>query len=132
MPRAQWPLLRGRPIIELTLTTALGGQQVVRRLIADTGAGSLRSGVELLLDEQDCLLCGGSPLKSVVLGGAYVGAFPAYLLQVGIPVLGFNKAIPAIGLPSPPAGFDGIACFRFLSRFTYGNFGSASQFGVEI
>lgn len=59
MPRAQWPLLRGRPIVELTLTTALGGQQVVRRLIADTGAGSLRSGVELLLDEQDCLLCGG-------------------------------------------------------------------------
>jgi hypothetical protein len=27
--------------------------------------------------------------------------------------------------------FDGIACFRFLNRFTYGNFGDPGQFGLE-
>ena len=28
-------------------------------------------------------------------------------------------------------GFDGIACFGFVNRFTYGNFGDPSQFGLE-
>jgi hypothetical protein len=30
-----------------------------------------------------------------------------------------------------PRPFDGIACFRFLNRFTYGNFGDPNQFGLE-
>ncbi|HUY31727.1 MAG TPA: hypothetical protein VMV69_03030 [Pirellulales bacterium] len=30
-----------------------------------------------------------------------------------------------------PAGFDGVACFGFLNRFTYGNFGDPHQFGLE-
>ncbi|HJT34900.1 MAG TPA: hypothetical protein VJ783_22930 [Pirellulales bacterium] len=131
MPRAQWPLWRGRPIVEVTLTESPGGQKVVRRLMADTGAGSQHSGFELLLDEHDCLLCGARPVKTVVLGGAYVGSYPAYLLRVEVPTLGFNKALPEVGLPSPPAAFDGIACFRFLNRFTFGNFGSQAQFGLE-
>jgi hypothetical protein len=59
MSRAQWPLLRGRPIVEITLTEV------------------------------------------------------------------------AVGVQTPPTGFDGIACFRFLNRFTYGNFGSSTQFGLE-
>jgi hypothetical protein len=132
MPRAQWPLLRGRPVVEVTLTIAQTGQQIVRRLIADTGAASMRSGIELLLHEHDCLLCGGTPLKAVNLGGAYVGSYRAYLLQVGIPILSFNKAVPVVGIPTPPAGVDGIACFRFLNRFTYGNFGFSTQFGLEV
>ena len=132
MPRVQWPLSHGRPIIEAILTLAQGGQQVVRRLIADTGAGSLRSGVELLLDEQDCLVCGGVPLRLAALGGAYVGSYPAYLLPVEIPTLGFSKVIAAVGVPNPPTGFDGIACFRFLNQFTYGNLGSATHFGLEV
>jgi hypothetical protein len=132
MPRAHWPLSRGRPIIEVTLTLAQGGQPVVRRLIGDTGAGTLYSTSELLLDEQDCLLCGGTPMKAVVLGGAYVGSFPTYALRVAIPALSFNEAVTVVGLPASPAGFDGIAGFRFLSRFTYGNFGSPAQFGLEL
>jgi len=30
-----------------------------------------------------------------------------------------------------PPGFDGTACFGFLNRFTYGNFGDPGQFGLE-
>jgi hypothetical protein len=131
MPRAQWPLLHGRPIVEVMLRAVPGGQQLVRRLIADTGAGDQRSAIELLLDEQDCLVCRARPLKAIVLGDAYVGSYPAYLLQVEVPALGFNKAVSVAGVPSPPAAFGGIACFRFLNRFTYGNFGLASQFVLE-
>ncbi|MGH7140943.1 MAG: hypothetical protein ACREHD_34870, partial [Pirellulales bacterium] len=88
MPRVEWPLRRGRPIIEVTLTLAVGGQQAARRLIADTGAGTLHSTSDFLLDEHDCLLCGATPLKPVKLGGAYVGSYPAYALRIEIPVLG--------------------------------------------
>jgi hypothetical protein len=35
-------------------------------------------------------------------------------------------------VPAYPVGFGGIACFRFLNRFTYGNFGDPNQFGLEI
>lgn len=70
MPRDTWALSRGRSIIEVALTLAPGGQLVVRCLIAGTGAGSLRSGIDMLLDEQDCLLCGGTPMKAVTLSGA--------------------------------------------------------------
>ena len=132
MPRATWALSRGRPVIEVTLTFAQGGQTVVRCLIADTGAGSLRSGIDILLDEQDCLLCGGTPMKAVTLNGAYVGSFPTYALRLGIPLLATNQTVLAVGLPSPPTAFDGIACFRFLNLFTYGNFGSPGRFGLEI
>ncbi|HEV7225831.1 MAG TPA: hypothetical protein VGN42_24205 [Pirellulales bacterium] len=131
MARAQWPLRHGRPIVEVSLALVQGGQRVVRRLLADTGAGDAQSGFELLLPEQDCLSCGGTPLKAVVLGGAYVGSYPVYLLDVQIPMLGFKKAVPAVAVPSPPSGFDGIACFRFLNRWTYGNFGDRTHFGLE-
>ena len=131
MPRAQWSLLHGRPIVEVMLRVVPGGQQLVRRLVADTGAGSQRSALELLLDEQDCLLCSARPLKAVMLGGAYVGSYPAYLLRVEVAAIGFDRVIPVVGVPSPPDGFDGIACFRFLNRFTYGNFGAADQFALE-
>jgi len=30
-----------------------------------------------------------------------------------------------------PPGFNGLACFGFVNRFTYGNFGDPSQFGLE-
>lgn len=109
MPRVVWPLQHGRPIIEVTLTLAQGRQPVVRRVIADTGAGRLRSGSELLLDEHDCLLCGCTPMTSVTLGGAYVGPFPTYALRVAIPALGFSEVVTVVGLPVSPTGFDGIA-----------------------
>ena len=131
MPRVHWALRQGRPCVEVVLTLAAGGQPLPRILLADTGAGSRTSAFELILDEDDCLLGGGNPLHSVTLGGAYTGSFPIYGLSVRIPGLGFNQPLPAVGIPSVPAGFDGIACFGFLSRFTYGNFGDPSQFGLE-
>jgi hypothetical protein len=61
MPRAVWPFLHGQPAIQVVLTLAGGNQQLVRNLLADTGAGSSASAFALLLDEDDCLLCGGIP-----------------------------------------------------------------------
>lgn len=105
---------------------------MVRNLLADTGAGTRRARFELLLDEQDCLHCGGLPAHPVVLGGAYSGSFPVYLIRVQVPALAFDRDVPVVGISQCPAGFDGIACFRFLNRFTYGNFGDAGEFGLEV
>jgi hypothetical protein len=132
MARAQWSLLHDRPIIQVILTLVQGSQQVARNLLADTGAGTAKSRFELLLHEQDCLLCGGIPLQGAVLAGAYVGPYPVYLVQVRIPLLGFDQAVPAVGVPAGLAGFDGIAGFQFLNRFNYGNFADPRQFGLEI
>ena len=132
MARALWPLLHHRPIIQVALTVAQGSQQIVRSLLADTGAGSMQAGFELLLSEQDCLMCGGILWPSVALGGAYAGSFPVYVVHVKIPVLGFDKPVPAVGVPAVPIGFDGIACFPFLNRFTFGNFADPGQFGLEV
>jgi hypothetical protein len=131
MARVQWPLLHGRPMIQLDLTPMSGGQALTRTLLADTGAGTMQAAFELLLAEQDCLACGGIALPDVVLGGAYAGSFPAYLLQVRIPKLGFDKTVPFVGIPTVPAGFEGIACFRFLNRFSYGNFANSTAFVLE-
>jgi hypothetical protein len=102
-----------------------------RTLLADTGAGSITSACELILDENDCVQC-GSPLQAISLRGAYSGLFPTYALSVSLPALGFDRFIVAVGVPSVPAGFDGIACFGFLNRFTYGNFGDRGGFGLEL
>jgi hypothetical protein len=131
MPRVQWPLRHGRPCVEVLLTLAAHGQPFPRILLADTGAGSRTARFQLILDEDDCLLCGGNPLQAVTLGGAYAGSFPTNALRVRLPALGFDQNLRAVGVPSVPAGFDGIACFSFLNRFTYGNFGDPSQFGLE-
>ena len=131
MSKASWPLHGGRPTVQITLTFAQSGEKVVRNLLADTGAGRRRSQFELLLDEDDCLLCGGRPVRSVVLGGAYSGTFPVYAIRIEVSPLGFRRRIYAVGLPTVPPDFDGIACFRFLNRFTYGNFGDPDQFGLE-
>jgi hypothetical protein len=104
---------------------------LVRHLLADTGAGSELSGFELIVDEGDCLRCGGIPLQPITLGGAYVGSFPVYLLMVQIPALAFAQNVWAVGVPSARAGDHGIACFRFLNRFHYGNFGDPGIFGLE-
>ncbi len=69
--------------------------------------------------------------KPVTLGGAYSGSFPVYQLRVRIPQVGFNRRILAVGVPANPRGFEGIAGFRFLNRFAYGNFGNPAEFGLE-
>lgn len=131
MPREQWPLRHGRPCLQVVLTLAQGGQPLPRTLLADSGAGSLASSFEIILEEDDCLLCGGNPLATITLGGAYSGPFPTYLLLVQLPAVGLSKNLRVVGVPSVPAGFDGIACFGFLNRFHYGNFGDPGQFGLE-
>jgi hypothetical protein len=131
MPRVQWALRQGRPCVQIMLSLMPSAQPFGRTLLADTGAGKSGSRFELILEENDCLLCGGMPYLSVNLGGAYVGSFPVYDLPVRIPALGFDRNVRAVGVPSVPTGFDGIACFGFLNLFTYGNFGDAGQFGLE-
>lgn len=132
MPRVLWPLVHGRPCVEVVLTLTPTGQPLPRKLLADTGAGSDKSGVDLILDENDCLHCGGIPLTSVAFRGAYAGSFPLYELRVAIPALSFGEPVFAAGVQSLPAGFDGIACFGFLNRFTFGNFGDHGGFGLEM
>jgi hypothetical protein len=131
MPRIEWPHRNGRPCVEIVLTLAPAGQPSPRTLLADTGAGSSKSIFDLILDEDDCLLCGGMPGASVTLGGAIVGSFPLYDIAVQIPALGFGRNLRVVGVPSPISGFDGIACFRFVNRFHYGNFGNGGIFGLE-
>jgi hypothetical protein len=113
------------------LTLQPGHQRVKRNLLADTGAGPARAPFELLLAELDCRLAGGKPAEPVVLGGAYAGLFPVYRVQMEIPELAFRRSIRVGGVPTVPAGFGGIAGFRFLNRFTYGNFGDPTRFGLE-
>jgi hypothetical protein len=118
--------------VQIVLIKAPSGQSLPRNLLADTGAGTSRAGFELLLKEQDCLAAGGIAWQPVLLGGAYSGPFPVYLIRVQLPDLGFDRDLLAVGVPIVPAGFDGIAGFRFLNRFHYGNFGDAGQFGLEV
>jgi hypothetical protein len=131
MPRVQWPLRAGRPCVELNLITVPAGQPLPRSLLADSGAGSQQFRIELILLEGDCLRCGASPLKPIKLGGAYSGWYPTYVMTVELAGLGVLLNVRAAAVPSAPVGFDGIACFRFINRFTYGNFGDPTQFGLE-
>ena len=132
MASVEWPLRDERPVVTVQLRLAVGGYLLLRTLLADTGAGSRRDPFELILDEDDCLQCGGIPTHDVRLGGAFVGSFPLYLVDVEIPELAFLEPLPVVGVPTSPKGFDGLACFRFLSRFHFGNFGNPSKFGLVV
>lgn len=131
MPAAQWPLHNERPVIEVVLSLA-GGQDLVRHLVADTGAGSRQSVFQLVIDETTCLRCGGMPMGRVQLGGAYAGLFPVYLVPVRLPTLNFDEPVAVVGVAQVPQGFGGIAGFKFLRRFHFGNFGNPDQFGLEL
>src|SRR5437867_3612736 len=111
MPFAQWPLARGRPVIEIVLTMAQGGGKRTRTLLADTGAGAMAAPFDLLLDETDCLMCDGTVTQMTTLGGAYTGTYPIYLIRVEMPGLQFDHEVLAVGVSTTPAGVDGIACF---------------------
>lgn len=129
MPRVTWPLTNGRPGIGVVLTLD-DGTEVDAELLADSGGGSIHSSFDLILPEADCLLCGGTASSTVTLEGAYKGTFPRYMLHIQIPALGFNRRL-YFGVPSVE-DFAGLACFRFLNRFGYGNFGDAARFGLEV
>ena len=132
MPRAQWVLRHGRPVIEIVLTLAQNNQKLIRTVLADTGAGEAQDPFEFVLDETDCVLCGGTPSKSVAIGGAYSGLHLVYSIRVEIPALNFHDDVFVVGVSAAPVDFDGIACFRFLNRFSYGNFGNKSEFCLEL
>jgi len=76
MPAAQWALQNDRPEIQVVISLLSGGPDLIRRLVADTGAGTRQSVFQLVLLESDCLQCGGIPMGHVQLGGAYSGSFP--------------------------------------------------------
>ena len=103
----------------------------MRRLIADTGAGNRVASFEFLLDESDCLRASGKLMGQVQLGGAYVGLFRVYAVPVQIPSMQFIDTVPVAAVNKLPHGFDGIAGFKFLNRFHYGNFNDRDRFGLE-
>jgi hypothetical protein len=131
MPQVEWPLMHGRPCIKIVLTQISDSLPTQRTLLADTGAGSKNSGIDLILDENDCLLCGGLAGASVKLKGAFIGSFPLYDLFVQIPALSFAQNLRVAGVSSLPPTFEGIACFGFLNVFRYGNSGDSNKFGLE-
>jgi hypothetical protein len=107
------------------------GTEVDADLLADSGGGSLHSSFDLIMPEDDCVSCGGKASSPVTLDGAYEGTFPRYLLRIQIPALGFDQRVYVVGVPSVQ-DFAGLACFRFLNRFGYGNFGDPARFGLEL
>ncbi len=131
MPQDTWPLRHGRPSIEVILTQLANGQPLNRFCLADTGAGTIQSRYELMLEESDCVLCRGQPQTVITLSGAYRGSFTIYRLRVQIPTLGFDQSVRVVAVPVALPGFDGIAAFRFVNRFGYGNFSNPTQFGLE-
>ncbi len=131
MARMDWPLRNGRACVQIVLTLQPVGRPLLRMLVADTGAGTSNCVFDLVLDETDCLRCGGLPGAAVTLGGAYVGSFPLYDIAVQLPGLGFAQNLRVVAVPSVPAAFDGIAGLQFLNRFHYGNFGDPGLFGLE-
>ena len=131
MTRAVWPLNHGRPGVEVELLVPGSERGQRRLLLADTGAGTASAPFDLLLDEQDCLIAARQAGRLIRLSGAYSGEFRSYTIGIALPQLTFSAVLTAIGVERPPRGFDGIAGFRFLDRFSYGNFGRSAQFGLE-
>lgn len=131
MPIASWELVRNRPAIRLSIVDPTTGRTHPRILLADTGAGTKSAPFEVLMDEDDCLLFADRPGEMFRLTGAYSGNFRAYFLLLRVDEFDLVREISAIGVEHTPAGFDGIAGFRFLRRFTYGNFGDADRFGLS-
>ena len=132
MPPVLLAFQNNRPSIEVELSLPSGGPTLVRRLLADTGAGNRQSLWQLILDGSDCLRYGGTLMGHVQLGGAYSGFFPVYAVNIRIAQLNFDEPLAVVGVPQVPQGFDGIAGFKLLNRFHYGNFGNPDCFGLDL
>ena len=132
MPRTTWSLVRGRPVIEISLVSPDGSQDS-RLLLADTGAGSALAGMELVLSDADARRFSAGSAGTLRLGGAFSGEFPAHWFHASIPALAWAEFCLAVVIPGSllPSELQGIACFRFLNRFSYGNFGDPDRFGLE-
>jgi hypothetical protein len=81
----------------------------------------------------DCRLFGLNQVGLVHLVGAYSGDFPLVMVRAAIPALQVARNLIAVAIPSAQMrpGTDGLAGFRFLNSFHYGNFGNPEQFGME-
>jgi hypothetical protein len=132
MARVTWLLREGIPVVEIQLRDNFGFAHK-RVLLADTGAGPRHAPFELVLSEADCKLQDSLKVDQVGLGGAISGIFPVYLLETEIPALSFIGRVTVAAVPRErlPESLDGIAAFRFLNSFTYGNFGKTAEFGLE-
>jgi hypothetical protein len=131
MPRVTWPLLGDRPCARVVVV-ALDGQATAIDLHADTGAGAASSAFDLLLLESDCWQWGRPANPPVVtLTGAHAGYFYLFQVRVQIPALAFDDVLSVVGVSAVPDGFRGVAGFRFLNRFSYGNLGDPALFGLE-
>lgn len=133
MPQVCWSLQGGRPIIRITLVVRGTTQTAIRTLLADTGGGRLNAPFEIVLSENDCRQFSIGPVRAATMSGAFSGRFPLYLVWIEIPGLQFAQHVAAVAIPTAqlPRGFDGIAAFRFLNSFNYGNFSNPDQFCLE-
>ena len=134
MPRVTWPLEHDRPVVHVQFVETAAGHRETRMLLADTGAGGLYAPFELIVRASDCQrYMGLRSSDDVALGGAIIGTYPIYAVRVEIPELTVVRRVRVVAVPDTacPAGLDGIACFRFLTSFTYGNFGDRQRFGLE-
>src|SRR5437660_974120 len=109
MPRAVWPLLQGRPTIEVIFTMAIGGSHIRRVLLADTGAGAQHSVFEAGLGESECVALGGLYVRMTQIRGSFSGLCPVYAIRLQLPQLGFDSNVHVVGLKTVPPGVDGIA-----------------------
>ena len=132
MPRVTWPLLNHRPSVRIDVVAVDGQSSTTFDLHADTGAGAASSAFDLILLESDCWSFGNPSGSFMHLTGAHAGG-PYWLfhVRVQIPALSFATSLTAVGVPAVPDGFRGVAGFRLLNRFDYGNFGNPAQFGLE-
>jgi hypothetical protein len=89
--------------------------------------------MDLILSEADRRRFSVGSEGTLRLGGAFTGSFPTFWIPVSIPGAGFSSFCVAVAAPSLqlPRQLHGIACFRFLNQFTYGNFGDPDRFGLE-
>lgn len=134
MPRASWSLVAGQPVIQIELRGKESGLSFTRTLLADTGGGSTSVPVDLALSIEDVERCGGIFRGYVGAGGAIDGNFKVYALDVTLPAMNLVSLVNVMAVPAEtlPDGLKGIACFRFLNAFTYGNFGNPNEFGLEL
>ncbi len=134
MPRQTWLLQNEVPVIEVLLREPFTGFWSNRTLLADTGAGPRHAPFEIVLSHADIAKFSEQELGSAGVSGAIHGKLLIYKVFLEIPGLGLSQHVRALSAPAASllAGLDGIAAFRFLNLFIYGNFGSPAHFGLEM
>ena len=132
MPRASWPLIAGQLVVQIELKETGSDLTLTRTLLADTGGGSALMPVHLGLSDEDVIRCGGIFRGYVGAGGAIEDDFKVYAVDIVIPELNLISLVNVMAVPAEtlPDGLQGIACFRFLNSFNYGNFGNPAEFGL--